>query len=223
MVAVLFAHRKSVYKSIGGCDVYDIDRDARYWPGGEVIIAHPPCRAWGGLRQFAKPRDDEKALAPWAVDRIREYGGVLEHPRGSSLWNFCRLPKGSERDEWGGFTLQVDQCWWGHKARKSTWLYIVGCEPKNVPPIPLTFAEPEYVVAPSRRPGRGPCKHLPKSLREHTPVDFAMWLVKLADVCRPVNGARHAQGLGLRVHHSPSAGLFLNQTQGPQLIRIASC
>lgn len=186
-VAVLFAHRKSVYKQIPGLDVFDIDRDSRTWPGGCPVIAHPPCRAWGGLRQFSKPREDEKALAPWAVVQVQRYGGVLEHPRGSSLWAHCGLPKGREVDEFGGFTVQVDQCWWGHKARKSTWLYVVGCSQRDIPAIPLSFAEPEYVVAPSRSASRGACKHLPKSLREHTPVDFAVWLVGLARKIKSTN------------------------------------
>lgn len=48
-VAVLFARSDSVYKSIPGCDVWDINRDARNWKGGAPIVAHPPCRAWGGI------------------------------------------------------------------------------------------------------------------------------------------------------------------------------
>jgi hypothetical protein len=34
MVAVLFARADSVYKALDGCDVWDIERDARRWPGG---------------------------------------------------------------------------------------------------------------------------------------------------------------------------------------------
>ncbi len=33
-VAVLFARQDSVYKQLPGTDVWDIDRDARKWPGG---------------------------------------------------------------------------------------------------------------------------------------------------------------------------------------------
>lgn len=184
MVPVLFAHRKSIYKTIQDCDVWDIDRDARNYSGDLPLIAHPPCRAWGGLRQFSKPRPDEKDLAVFAVGIIQKNGGVLEHPRGSHLWHHCGLPRPGLRDKFGGFTLQVEQHWWGHKARKATWLYITGCDPRDVPAIPLCFTEPEYVVAPSRRPGRAPCKHLPKSLREHTPIDFALWLIELVKICK---------------------------------------
>src|SRR5207344_928057 len=54
-------------------------------------------------------------------------GGVLEHPRYSRLWSHCRLPQPGEfTDAWGGHTLEVCQCDWGHPARKRTWLYVVG-------------------------------------------------------------------------------------------------
>lgn len=101
-VAVLFARQDSIYKSLPGCDVWDIERDARKWPGGAPIVAHPPCRAWGRLRSFAKPRVGERELALWAVDQIRLHGGVLEHPAGSQLWQEKPLPEPGERDEWGG-------------------------------------------------------------------------------------------------------------------------
>ncbi|MWL55341.1 hypothetical protein GQL84_23735, partial [Escherichia coli] len=59
------------------CDVFDIERDARTFAGGMPVVAHPPCRAWGRLRKFAKPRPDEKALALFAVAQVRAFGGVL--------------------------------------------------------------------------------------------------------------------------------------------------
>jgi hypothetical protein len=33
-VAVLFARKDSIYKTMPECDVWDIERDAREWPGG---------------------------------------------------------------------------------------------------------------------------------------------------------------------------------------------
>ncbi len=63
-VAVLYARADSNYRALDRCDVWDAERDARRWPGGVPVVAHPPCRAWGRLRAFAKPREDEKALAP---------------------------------------------------------------------------------------------------------------------------------------------------------------
>lgn len=188
MIAVLFARRDSFYKSIPFCDVWDIDRDATKWPGGSPVIAHPPCRAWGKLKHFAKPRPGEKELALWAVEQVRRYGGVLEHPAGSSLWPVAGLPRPGEKDEHGGWTLPIDQDWWGHRAEKRTKLYIVGCAPIDVPAIPFRLEEPTHVVSPSRRmrlgmPGYRP--QLRKAEREHTPPALAVWLCDLARRCAP--------------------------------------
>ena len=38
-IAVLFARADSVYKTLPDCDVWDIDRDARRWPGGGPVVA----------------------------------------------------------------------------------------------------------------------------------------------------------------------------------------
>lgn len=175
MVAVLFARPDSVYKTIPGIDVYDAQRDARTWPGGVPVVAHPPCRAWGRLRHFAKPRHDEKDLAFFAVDAVRQYGGVLEHPESSSLWAAAALPRPGDVDSFGGFTFPVSQKWWGHPAEKKTWLYIVGVLPPDLPPFPITFAPPLHKI--------GMRGEMHKSLREHTPIAFAHWLIDLASRC----------------------------------------
>ena len=82
-VAVLFARTDSNYKNIQGCDVWDEERNVLMWKGGLPVIAHPPCRAWGAFAMFAKPVDGEKELALFAVEKIRQFGGVLEHPKAS--------------------------------------------------------------------------------------------------------------------------------------------
>ena len=73
-VAALFVRSDSIYKSLPGVDCFDIERDALTFPGGKPVVCHPPCRAWGVLRKFAKPRPGEKALAPWAVNQVRDLG-----------------------------------------------------------------------------------------------------------------------------------------------------
>ena len=187
-VAVLFARRDSIYKSLPGCDVWDIDRDARLWPGGCPVVAHPPCRAWGRLRQFAKPRPDEKALALWAVGQVRKFGGVLEHPAESSLWVDQRLPRPDEfHDESGGWSMEIEQYHWGHRAEKATWLYIVGCSPTDIPPVPHRPGRATHCIRSSKGYPRLP--YVTKPEREHTPLALAEWLVTLAAKCgvgRPV-------------------------------------
>lgn len=188
MVAALFVREDSHYKTMRGVDAWDATRDARSWPGGVPLVAHPPCRAWGRLRGFAKPRPDEKDLARFAVANVRKWGGVLEHPQASTLWIDQGLPRpGTGFDQFGGWTLQVPQYWFGHQAEKMTWLYIVGCP--DIPAIPVRVGRPPMVVCNSLPPGHPkhrPGMHTPQ--RERTPADFAIWLVELARRCR-VHGA----------------------------------
>jgi hypothetical protein len=191
-VAALFVRSDSIYKAMPGVDAWDAERDARSWPGGCSVVAHPPCRAWGSLSYFAKPRPDEKALAPWAVEQVRKFGGVLEHPKRSKLWPEVGLPMPGEIDEFGGWTLPIYQHWWGHKCEKPTYLYIVGCAPIDVPTIPLVLGHSTHVItkAPKRKDGtrkrRGEPGYRPevsKAEREHTPPALAQWLVELARRC----------------------------------------
>ena len=184
-VAVLFARADSIYKSLPGCDVWDAERDARNWPGGCSVIAHPPCRAWGVFAMFAKPREDEKALAVWAVEQVREFGGVLEHPAGSKLWPTLELPEQGYRDNFGGWTLPIHQHWFGHRAQKKTKLYIVGCNPKDIPAMPMRLDEPTHVIGDVGRAANGTNRpEVSKAEREHTPPELARWLVNLAEKCR---------------------------------------
>lgn len=178
-VAVLFAREDSHYKTMPECDVWDVKRDARKWPGGAPIVAHPPCRAWGRLRKFAKPRPDEAGLALWAAVMVQMHGGVLEHPAESTLWQVMSLPRpGDLSDEFGGYTIEVRQCDHGHRAEKLTWLYIVRGEPGSPPPR----REPTGVIRPKQH-----APHLPivtHREREATPPPFAQYLVAIALGCK---------------------------------------
>lgn len=178
-ISVLFARADSVYKTMG-LDVWDIERNALLWTGGNAGIFHPPCRAWGKLAHLAKPRQGERELAFWAVDQVRTYGGVLEHPASSKLWKEKPLPPVGKRDAWGGFTIKVSQFLWGHKAEKSTFLYICGCEPENVPAIPDRVGNPTHMVSGDVRKSGKP--GLSQANRERTPPKFAEWLVSLAGI-----------------------------------------
>ena len=182
MVTVLFARADSVYKGIPGVDVWDEARDARRWPGGGPAVAHPPCRAWGRLRAFANPAPHEKDLARFAVAQVREWGGVLEHPAGSTLWSDQSLPRPGQRDGHGGWTFAAPQKWWGHKAEKASWFYIVGCDPGDIPDVPLVLGDAAYVVQTRKRQDYRP--HITKAEREHTPPELAHWIVDLARRCR---------------------------------------
>lgn len=180
-VAVLFARTDSIYKTLPGVDVWDEARDARRWPGGAPVVAHPPCRAWASLRHCAKPRPGERELAMFAIEQVRKFGGVLEHPLNSTLWPIAGLPAIGEHDAWGGWTLPIHQYWFGHRARKATRLYIVGCEPRGLPPMPMRLGEATHTVGLWSGRDRATCKpSITKPEFEHTPRELAVWLVELA-------------------------------------------
>lgn len=189
-VAALFVRADSVYKAMPGVDAWDAERDARRWPGGAPVVAHPPCRAWGVLRHFAKPRPDEKELARWAVAQVRRWGGVLEHPAGSTLRADQRLPAPGEIDQWGGRLIRVDQQRWGHRAEKQTIFYVVGLSyPELLDMLPPPPTRPAtHVVcnggqhARAGQPGYRP--ECTKAEREHTPPALAAWLVEVARRCK---------------------------------------
>lgn len=191
VVAVLFCRGDSVYKTLPGCDAWDAERDARNYQGPTPVVAHPPCRGWGCLRMMSKASEEEKALGPWSVEQVRKWGGVLEHPRGSTLWRAVGLPRpGLSQDLYGGFALSVDQHWWGHRAQKATWLYVCGLRRADVPPMPLHFGHAPNVVTNIHglRAGMpGYRQEITKREREATPELFARWLVKLARACRSQN------------------------------------
>ena len=134
---------------------------------------------------FAKPRDDEKALAPWAIEQIRKNGGVLEHPNASKLWPELGLPEPGTVDEFGGWTLPIHQHWFGHRAEKKTRLYIVGCKPKDIPHMPMVLGQATHVIGDVGRASNGTKRpEVSKDEREHTPPQLARWLVDLAKLCR---------------------------------------
>ncbi len=163
---------------------WGVERDAKAYDGSGPIVAHPPCGPWGRLKALCKYQDPE--CGPIAVRQLREFGGVLEHPKDSALWKYCGLPRPGELP-WDGFwTLAVDQCRWGHLCKKSTWLLFHGVRREDLPPIP-PWREPTHCIddGAARLAGR-PSKWLkmPSGQTHVTPPEFAEWLVKAAEAAR---------------------------------------
>lgn len=179
-VAALFVRGDSIYKRMPGVDCWDSERDAMLYAGPSPVVAHPPCRLWGNMSHYSNACLSEKRLAIQAVEFVRTFGGVLEHPAHSRLWGEMALPgPGSSRDGFGGFTVALNQFIFGHKALKPTWLYIVGCD--RVPTLPVADGVPKYCIA--RCTKRGHLKHVTHAEREKTPPPFAAWLVEVARRC----------------------------------------
>jgi hypothetical protein len=197
LVTVLFTRTDSVYRELEMVDCYDEERDARRFTGSGPVIAHPPCALWGPLRAMAKRPKSERDLAHLAVDTVRLNGGVLEHPRGSTLWAAADLPlppaargrRGRKRwlpppetDQWGGFTIAVDQFRFGHLCHKATWLYVCGLEVVDLPQLPPGRTdEPRHIIASSKSKADGQTKSgVNQKTREGTPRALAEWLVETA-------------------------------------------
>jgi hypothetical protein len=160
-------------------DLFAPTRDAQSYDGPHPVIAHPPCGPWGRFYWNYKGGEGAKACGPRAVEQVRAHGGVLEHPSASKLWKHCELPvPGQDPDRFGGWTLLVNQCDWGHKARKPTWLYIVGANPEDLPVMPAPV-EPTHVMVRLLRNGND-WPEVPKRERHITPPAFARWLVLTA-------------------------------------------
>lgn len=178
-VAALFLLRNSIYQSLPGVECYDRKRDALTFSGGMPLVAHPPCRLWGRLRHFSTADPKEKDLALWTVDMIRRWGGVLEHPCGSKLWEHRTLPHpGQGLDSHQGYSLSLDQYWFGHRAPKRTWLYICGVRRRDLPRMPIRLGPARHLVTTS-----GPYRsgiEITRRERSATPPAFAEWLVEVA-------------------------------------------
>lgn len=178
------------------------------WVGDEFVYCDPPyvleTRKGGALYRVEMSDADHARLltilaglpVPFALsgyrgalydDATRLHG---EHPRGSTLWAAAGLPLPGERDAFGGWTLEIDQHWLGHKALKPTWLYIVGVEPGELPPIQMRLDEPTHVIAPAHGMRAGHPRWRPivtKREREATPEPMARFLVSVAKRCRVVH------------------------------------
>ena len=185
-VAALYVEPRGVYSQIDGVDVYGVhdvnvpgmfDRDAALYAGPHAVVAHPPCGPWGLFAWNYKGGEGGRHLGPLAVQQVRAWGGILEHPKGSQLWKHCDLPKVGELDRYGGTTKQIEQVHWGHPCTKPTWLYC--CRVPSFPPMPRRVGEPTHCMVRLRRNSHER-PELPKRLRHLTPPALAWWLVAAA-------------------------------------------
>lgn len=196
-VAALYVDERGPYMKWPGVDPWGVSRDARRYEGPYPIVAHPDCGPWGSLRHLYRGNGHD--CAPRAVEQVRWWGGVLEHPARSRLWAHCKLPRPNEgRDAWGGWTESVNQVDWGHACVKPTWIYCVGVDPTLAAqrPAPGTPTHGIWYGDFERSGHRGPALlGASKEIRRRTPPLFAAWLIALAQSVRP----RPTFGLGFRI------------------------
>ncbi len=171
LIAAVFVSGRSIYKHLPGVDTYDVHRGCQSFDGDMPAVYHPPCRCWSRtLASQAKPKDRqaEMNLGRWAVGMVRRTGGVLEHPAFSRLFFEMGLPLPGKSDGWG-FTLYVEQGWFGYANKKATWLYICGV-PKHL------VKAPEFRLS-SCQSGR---LNMSSAGRSRTMPSFADWLCQIA-------------------------------------------
>jgi len=140
MIAALFVETSGCYFDLQGIDPWDEPRDARLYRGPYAVVAHPPCQRWGRYWHGAPNNPNQYALGDdggcfaAALEHVRRYGGVLEHPAHSHAWRAFRLNAPPAGGGWvaadfsGGWTCHVEQGHYGHISRKPTWLYAYGVE-----------------------------------------------------------------------------------------------
>jgi hypothetical protein len=147
MIAALYVQTGGCYFGLPDIDPWDEKRDARKYAGPWPVVAHPPCERWGRYwsggpsAKVRRVKGDDGGCFKSALDAVRRWGGVLEHPEASHAWTAHGLIRPrfaghgivgglpyfgwSMADAWGGWTCQVEQGHYGHRARKKTWLYAV--------------------------------------------------------------------------------------------------
>ena len=188
MIAALFVEKGGTYWNLEGVDPWDEARDARLYRGPHAVVAHPDCKRWGRYWHGApnKPHQhrmgEDGGCFAAALDAVRTWGGVLEHPAGSRAWGFHGLLK-PEPGRWApsgeGWVCEVWQSAYGHRARKRTWLYYRG----DRPPVDPLWLRPSGTHQVGWTDQRGKARNKPTlSKREAnaTPEAFASYLIGLA-------------------------------------------
>ncbi len=147
-VAALFVDPEGIYAGLPDVDVWGEERDARLYAGPYPVVAHPPCNRWGQLAhvnhaRYGTPLGEDGGCFEAALEAVRRFGGVLEHPANTLAWKTFGLPKpkpGSWYQSFDdpGYVTEVSQVAYGHPARKRTWLYLIG------EPLRLDWREPPH-------------------------------------------------------------------------------
>ena len=204
MIAALYVETDGAYFGLPDVEPWDEERDARKYAGPHAVVAHPPCKRWGrywsggpSARVRRELGDDDGCFAA-AIEVVRDFGGVLEHPEASHAWRRFGLNPPPKSGGWiaaemwghGGWTCCVEQGHYGHPARKATWLYAVGCRLHS-----LAWGKAEgcapleqggntrtkaQALATRAAPGYVPAKRIPPRLIAAAPTAFRDILLGMA-------------------------------------------
>lgn len=189
-VAALYVEKGGVYFGLPDVDPWDEERDARLYAGPWPVVAHPPCNKWSPLAYINRRRipgyeiGDDGGCFEAALNAVRTYGGVLEHPAGSLAWGRFNLPRPG-RGGWSsylspmhhGVSTEVDQGRYGHPARKRTWLYLVS---PFLPSLDWAEANSDAIVSGFTHQPRG--KHVSVENRRVRPKEASRTPLAFRDV-----------------------------------------
>lgn len=187
MIAALYVQKNGIYYGLEDVDPWDEERDARLYDGPYPVVAHPPCARWCMLApvnqaRWGTPIGEDGGCFWHALDAVRRFGGVLEHPAYSLAWPEYDLPI-PVRGQWRqtffdrGWVTEISQSAYGHLARKRTWLYLMG------DPIAMDWSDPqgELVVGAGVNSGQAAGRgRVDGHLASATPVAFRDALLDLA-------------------------------------------
>lgn len=203
MIAALFVETDGCYSGLPDVDLWDEPRDARKYNGPYPVVAHPPCQRWGKMwagspsviarTGVRKIKGNDAGCFKAALNTVRKFGGILEHPWGSHAWAHFGLNKPLRAGGWiaadfyGGWTCCVEQGRYGHYARKPTLLYAVsdnlpeldwGIGPCRIP----QWAIDKYGLKRAKRIGELSFKGggIDSSPRISTPIAFRDLLLSIA-------------------------------------------
>jgi len=207
-VAALFVEERGVYANLPDVEVWGVSRDARLYAGPHPVICHPPCERWGrywsgGPNPKAARRKlgDDGGCFEAALNAVRRWGGILEHPAHSHAWKHFDLIAPRSDGGWSmrtrhmgpyEWTCEVEQGHYGHRARKATWLFVVG--PAHPPQLtwgPSSGARLDEGFhsaaerAAARAAGVPPRKRLSSRENIATPLPFRDVLLSIARSARP--------------------------------------
>jgi hypothetical protein len=183
-IPVLFTNEKSNYNNYSIFDTYSKKRNAFTYYSRSPLIAHPPCRLFSRLRGFSTANKSEKKLAFFALSRVRQFGGILEHPRSSTLWKNGNFNLSGNIDEYGGFLRSVNLSWFGYPCEKKTMLYFVGIKPGDLPPFPLNLLPPSSIISTSRS---STLPEIPKKDRSSTPAHMIEYFIEVMQIINNKN------------------------------------
>ena len=173
-VAALYVDPDGPYSKVEGVDLWPEARDARLYAGPHPVVAHPPCDRWSRMAPMHGNVGEDGGKFVCALDAVRRFGGVLEHPYGSFAWTAYGLKHPPTGGGWvsagwdGGWTCHVEQGNYGHAAPKATWLYAIAT---NLPSLKW---------GPSRAQGRIQSMSSTDPRRRMTPEPFRDVLLAMA-------------------------------------------